>query len=124
MNAFFQATNADPDECMKELFYTTVYFAADYMLQMESYCQYPEIDFGVTFFQESSSLVSCTENKEMAKVKVNKMYSRCQSFLLEVSAKVEYRLPPKKIFNELSNLSRRCCLKLIEFLLPDFLCNI
>ena len=115
VNAFFQATNGDPDVCLKELclYYTSlhnrVYNEKKELLPTD------KVDFGVKFIQESSNFVGRSENKDAAKEKLREMYSRCQSFLVEAVSQVEKQIPEnRKIFEELSNLSPRRVLSQID----------
>ena len=71
VNAFFQATDVDPDVCLKDLclyhnsLHNRVYSRNGELLPLSG------VDYGVKFIQESNSYLARAQNKEVAKEKVN-----------------------------------------------------
>ena len=115
VNAFFQATNADPEDMVKELFllHSTlrfrIYGSGDVLLPTS------RVDFGAKFIMEARKYVGDHGHCTDAKMKVEEVYNRCQSFLLEALTQVEDRLPASEsIFKGLSYLSPRSVLSQVD----------
>ena len=115
VNASFQATNADPEDMVKQLFllHSTlryrIYGSGDEVLPNS------RVDLGVKFVMESQKYIHHHGNSAEAKVKVEEVYNRCQSFLVEALTQVENRLPGNEtIFKGLSYLSPATVLSQVD----------
>ena len=115
VNAFFQATNADSEDMVKELFllHSTLHFriygSGNVLLPTS------RVDFGAKFIMEAQKYVGDHGNSTDAKMKVKEVYNRCQSFLVEALTQVEDRLPASEsIFKGLSYLSPRSVLSQVD----------
>eukprot|EP00794_Sanderia_malayensis_P010657 gene10657-biopygen8526 len=115
VNASFQATNADPEDMVKQLFllHSTlryrIYGSGDEVLPNS------RVDFGVKFVMESQKYIHHHGNSAEAKLKVEEVYNRCQSFLVEALTQVENRLPGNEtIFKGLSYLSPATVLSQVD----------
>ena len=105
VNAFFQATDADPDEMFTELSLHSkslrgrVFHLEGKPLAIE------KVDFGCKFLLEATKYVSAQQDKVTAEAKVLEVKKRCLDFLLEAVTQVEKRLPAAhNIFKGLSAL--------------------
>jgi hypothetical protein len=105
VNAFFQATDLEANEMVKELnlFYNSlngrVYNSSGVALPTD------KVDYGAKFVFEAAALLRTSNNDENTARRVREMYNRCHSMLLEAAAQVQKRLPSSKdIFNGLSLL--------------------
>ena len=105
VNAFFQATDIDANEMLKELslYYNSlngrVYDSSGVPLPAD------KVDYGAKFVFEAAALLRSQNNDENTARRVRETYSRCHSMLLEAAAQVQNRLPASKdIFHGLSLL--------------------
>lgn len=105
VNAFFQATDIEANEMVKELslFYNSlndrVYDSSGVPLPAN------KADYGAKFVFEAAALLRIRNNDEHTAKRVREVYNRCHSMLLEVAAQVQQRLPSSKdIFKGLSLL--------------------
>lgn len=105
VNAFFQATDADPEEMYTEL--------SSHNKSLRSRVFDPEgkplptekVDFGGKFLFEVTKYISAQHDKAAAGAKVLEVKKRCLDFLLEAACQVEKRLPAaRNIFKGLSAL--------------------
>ena len=105
VNAFFQATDIEANEMVKELnlYYNSlsgrVYDSSGAPLPAD------KVDYGAKFVFEAAALLRSQKNDENTARRVRETYSRCHSMLLEAAAQVQKRLPSSKdIFHGLSLL--------------------
>lgn len=105
MNAFFQATDIEANDMIKELnlYYNSlcgrVYSSSGVELPAD------KVDYGAKFVSEAAALLRRHSNDENTASRIRDVYNRCHSMLLEATAQVQKRLPSSKdIFNELSLL--------------------
>ena len=106
MNAYFQVTDAEATEAVKEvkLFYHSlrgqVYNSSGVPLPTD------KVDYGAKFIFEADALIRRMKNDETTVRRVREVYGRCHSLLLEAAEQVKQRLlPSKDIFNSLSYLA-------------------
>ena len=105
VNAFFQATDIEANAMVKELnlYYNSlcgrVYSSSGVELPAD------KVDYGAKFVFKAAALLCSHNNDENTARRVQDVYSRCHSMLLEATAQVRKRLPSSKdIFNGLSLL--------------------
>ena len=105
VNAFFQATDADPEEMFNELntHYKSlrgrVFDTEGKQLAIE------KVDFGGKFEFEAAKFLSSQQNNNAAQAKVLEVKKRCLDFLLEAIHQVEKRVPAtRNVFKGLSAL--------------------
>ena len=105
VNAFFQATDADPEEMHKELAAHNKSLCARVFDEQGNQLQIEKVDFGGKFQFEANNYISTQTSKPDAASKVHEMKRRCLTFLLELVRQVQQRLPATtNIFKGLSNL--------------------
>ena len=111
VNAFFQATDADPEEMHKELaahsksLHGRVFNGQGNPLPIE------EVHFGGKFEFEAKNYISAQSNKPDAEAKVREMKKRRLTFLVQLVEQVDKRLPAtRNLFKGLSTLHPRMVL--------------
>ena len=123
VNAFFQATDIEANEMVKELslFYNSlngrVYDSSGVPLPAN------KADYGAKFV---AALLRIRNNDEHTAKRVREVYNRCHSMLLEAAAQVQQRLPSSKdIFKGLSLLHpSRVLNQVVVLLWLAFQCSI
>lgn len=105
VNAFFQATNADPEKMVKELdlhyrsLRQRLFYVQGQTLAMSL------VEFGAHFQSEALRCVHESKNGPSFGERVERLKERCHEFLLEVLQQVQTRLPQNKaIFQGLHGL--------------------
>ena len=116
VNAFFQATQIDPNDMSKELnlFHSSLrsrlFFANGSNIPIE------RVDFGAKYIYERDHLIYSSNNNSTVVQKVNEMDSRCLQMLLEAERQVRKRLPcSEEMFLTLSFLHPSRVLRQIDF---------
>ena len=108
VNAFFQATSADPELMVKELDeHLTSLKARDYDSNGTPR-SLTDVDFGSKFILEVNKYPAFFKNSGAARQKMEDLQTRCTTMLLEAVEQVEKRLPRfTNIFKNLSSLQPR-----------------
>ena len=121
VNAYFQTTNADPDEMVRQLFCLQKslreriygFGGGDTILPLSC------IDFGVKYLMETNKYMEGQGNSSTAKEIVKDISTRCKSFLVELLQQVRKRLPDnEKLFCGLNNLNQKIALSQMDRPLP------
>ena len=108
VNAFFQATDADPEEMFTELNTHHLSLRGRVFNQEGEQLAIENVDFGGKFLFEATKFISSQQDKAVAQAKVLEVKTRCLDFLLEAITQVEKRLPAtSNIFKGLSALHPR-----------------
>ena len=116
VNAFFQSTNADPEE-MVQLLFRLHQSLRDRIHEFRSNNLLPtsRIDFGVKFLMEMKKYSADQGDSELAKANVKELLVRCKSYLVELLSQVEKRLPDnEKVFDGLRLLSPKTILSQLD----------
>lgn len=104
VNAFFQATDLDPQSMENELNLLYKSMKSRIVTPKGDKLNQHQADFGARFVQEVSSYLEKNPQGE-AKQKVREVQTRCHSFIADAVEQLEARLPPSRnIFKPLSNL--------------------
>eukprot|EP00794_Sanderia_malayensis_P009867 gene9867-biopygen8124 len=105
VNAFFQATNIDPHDMMKELSLFSDSLKSRVFGREGAQLPLTSVDFGAKFLFEADALVSCNNGDDAVLMKVMEAKKRCHNMLLETANQVKKRLPPSSdIFQALGYL--------------------
>ena len=105
MNAFFQATNASPEQMCKELQIHYLSLKARGYDEQDAQLPITRTDFGSKYVMQAEKFTRSSPNPDSAAAMVNDVNKRCQSFLIDAISQVEKRLPPARdIFSSLSVL--------------------
>jgi hypothetical protein len=105
VNAFFQATEADPEEMHKELLAHRNSLRGRVFDGQGRPLAIANVDFGGKFEHEAAKYISAQPNKATAEAKVLEIKERCLQFLLEAVTQVDKRLPSARdLFKNLSAL--------------------
>jgi hypothetical protein len=105
VNAFFQATDADPEEMFTELNSHNKSLRGRVFDLEGKPLAIHKVDFGEKFLSEAMKYISSQQDKASAEAKVLEVKKRCLDFLLEAVNQVEKRLPAaRNIFKGLSAL--------------------
>eukprot|EP00794_Sanderia_malayensis_P000009 gene9-biopygen499 len=93
VNAFYQATDADPEEMQKEL-------SLHYKTLRSRICDVHgnllplnKVQFGGKFLHDCQSFISKQGNTALAQEKITEVQQRCLPFLIEATEQVDERLP-------------------------------
>lgn len=120
MNAFFQATNASPEQMCKELQIHYLSLKARAYDEQDAQLPITRTDFGSKYAMEAEKFTRSSPNPDSAAAMVNDVNKRCHSFLIEAISQVEKRLPPARdIFSSLSLLSPSTVLSQLRPLYND-----
>ena len=105
MNAFFQATNIDPNEIVKELnlFYESL--RGRVYKENGSKVEPDRVDYGAKYLFEAAAVLRKANNDADLSKRIQEASSRCHSMLLEAAVQVGKRLPvDKDVFKPLAFL--------------------
>ena len=104
VNAFFQTTNADPEETVHELTLHHKSLRARLLDKQGNRLPNHKIDLGAKFTHELNMYAN--KNPIQSQLKVIEIQQRCTDMLVEALSQVEKRLPTaNEIFKGLSGLS-------------------
>lgn len=103
VNAFFQATEADPEEMHKELLAHGNSLRGRVFDGQRRPLAITKVDFGGKFEYEAAKYISAQRDKLTAEANVLEIKKRCLQFLLEAVSQVDKRLPAKR--DHFKNLS-------------------
>ena len=105
VNAFFQATDADPEEMSKELLSHSKSLQARINDSDGSPLPIEKVDFGGKFEEETRAFLSSQAHAVSALDKIKELKQRCLLFLMEATDQVKKRLPEShNLFRGLSSL--------------------
>ena len=108
VNAFFQATSADPELMVKELDQHLTSLKARVYDSTGTPRSLTDVDFGSKFILEVNKYLAFFKNSGAARQKMEDLLTRCATMLLEAMTQVEKRLPRiTNIFKNLSSLQPR-----------------
>ena len=91
VNAFFQATEADPEEMHKELLARGKSLRGRFFDGQGRPLAITKVDFGGKFESKAAKYVSVQPNKLVAEAKVLEIKKRCLEFILEAVSRVDKR---------------------------------
>eukprot|EP00112_Aurelia_sp_Birch-Aquarium-sp1_P021948 Seg6031.2 transcript_id=Seg6031.2/GoldUCD/mRNA.D3Y31 product="SCAN domain-containing protein 3" pseudo=true protein_id=Seg6031.2/GoldUCD/D3Y31 len=112
VNAFFQATDADPEEMHQELTAHSKSLRGRVFDDFGHPVPLQAVDFGGKFEEEVKKYFAAHQDKTLAQANIIEMKSRCLSFLIEATEQVEKRLlASKDLFKGLSGLHPKRVLK-------------
>lgn len=105
LNAVFQATDADPEDLVKELLLHHKSLQNRILNKNAELLPVDKIDFGAKFTQDLNTYIEKKDSAEVVKIAAD-IKQRCTSFLCEALQQVERRLPAStEIFKGLSAFS-------------------
>lgn len=115
VNSHFQATDADPEELVKELVLHHKTLKARLTDRMGGPLPKHRVDYGAKFTQELDAFLNSQNNSLEAVRKADDLKERCSNLLQEALDQVEKRLPvATEIFKGLSAFSPRKVLSQVE----------
>ena len=103
VNAFFQATSADPELMVKELHQHLTSLKARVYDSTGTPRSLTDVDFGSKFILEVNKYLAFFKNSGAARQRTEDLQTRCATMLLEAVAQVEKQLP--RITNTFKNFS-------------------
>jgi hypothetical protein len=112
VNVFFQATQSDPEEIVKQLDILHKSLKQQVIDHRNNVLALSMVDFGASFLSESQRVIQQNVSRSDAVQRsVNDVKVRAHTFLMTLLSEVEKRLPPaRNVFRGLNGLSPRTIL--------------
>ena len=119
VNAFFQATEIDPIDLLRELNLFHSSLRSRLCFANGSNGPIGRVDFGAKYIYERDQMIYSSDNNSTVVQKVNGMNSRCLQMLLQAECQVSKQLPcSEEMFCTLSFLHPSRVLSQIDFVPP------